>query len=108
MKEKKKELKIISNGTDIDRLGIGDLVSFLKFGEMLYHGRFDGLYVFWGRNKDDKESIRELWFKREQLVPWKGEIGHKSGFIEEMYYNIIENKKPFYKERNKSLIEAGL
>ena len=108
MEKIKNELKKMYNSSDIDNLETGDLVSFLKFGEMLYYGKYDRFYVFWGRDKSDKECIRELWFEKEQLIPWRGEMGHKLGFIEENYYNVIENKKPLYIKRDKSLTEAGL
>lgn|SRR3989338_5198904 len=108
MEKMKNELKKVYDNSDITNLISGDIVSFIKFGEMLYHGKIDNSYIFWGRNKSDKECIRELWFTGNQLIPHKGKMGHKLGFIEEMYYNVVENKKPLYRERDKSLTGAGL
>lgn len=108
MEKTKNKLKKMHNNSDIDNLRVGDLVSFIKFGEMLYRGKVDRLHVFWGRDKNDKECIRELWFEEKQLIPYRGEMGHKLGFIEDTYYNITENKKPLYNKRDESLKEVGL
>lgn len=108
MEEIKNKHKKVYSPSDIKDLRTGDIVSFLKFGEMLYYGKLDKSHIFWGRNKHDKESIRELWFSEKQLIPYRGEMGYKLGFIEEMYYNVTEAKKPLYNKRDKSLREAGL
>ncbi len=105
-----KNYKPINNRKDLEELKSGEIVSFLKFGIMRYNGKIDNLYNFLGRSDGlNIEEIRELWFTKEQLKPWKGELGHIKIYAERNYHNIkLEEERRAYESRDKFLKDGGL